>query len=38
MFTGLPHKILLPEKFDEEVKKLRSRYDIINPIFFLFVG
>jgi hypothetical protein len=26
MFTGLPHKILLPDKFDQEVKKLRSRY------------
>jgi hypothetical protein len=25
MFTGLPHKILLPEKFDEEIVKLRSR-------------
>jgi hypothetical protein len=28
MFTGLPHKILLPDKFDQEVKKLRSRYYI----------
>ncbi|CEP07813.1 hypothetical protein [Parasitella parasitica] len=27
MFTGLPHKILLPEKFDQEVKKLRSRFN-----------
>ncbi|CAO3615002.1 unnamed protein product [Mucor fragilis] len=34
MFTGLPHKILLPEKFDEEVKKLRSRFnDPENPDF-----
>ncbi|KAI9260508.1 RHD3/Sey1 [Phascolomyces articulosus] len=27
MFTGLPHKILLPEKFDEEVAKLRTRFN-----------
>ncbi|KAI9469940.1 MAG: RHD3/Sey1 [Benjaminiella poitrasii] len=34
MFTGLPHKILLPEKFDEEVKKLRQRFnDPENPNF-----
>ncbi|KAI8883681.1 root hair defective 3 GTP-binding protein [Backusella circina FSU 941] len=26
MFTGLPHKVLLPEKFDDEVTKLRSRF------------
>ncbi|KAF8315843.1 root hair defective 3 GTP-binding protein [Clavulina sp. PMI_390] len=25
-FTGLPHKILLPEKFEEEVKELRKRF------------
>ncbi|KAI9354914.1 RHD3/Sey1 [Pilaira anomala] len=34
MFTGLPHKILLPDKFDEEVTKLRSRFnDPKNPDF-----
>ncbi|KAI7880440.1 root hair defective 3 GTP-binding protein [Lichtheimia hyalospora FSU 10163] len=27
MFTGLPHKILLPEKFDEEVAVLRHRFN-----------
>ncbi|KAI7876131.1 RHD3/Sey1 [Mucor mucedo] len=27
MFTGLPHKILLPDKFDEEVAKLRLRFN-----------
>ncbi|KAG2238023.1 RHD3/Sey1 [Thamnidium elegans] len=27
MFTGLPHKILLPDKFDQEVIKLRSRFN-----------
>ncbi|KAI9245724.1 RHD3/Sey1 [Helicostylum pulchrum] len=27
MFTGLPHKILLPDKFDQEVTKLRSRFN-----------
>jgi hypothetical protein len=26
MYTGLPHKVLLPEKFNEEVAKLRTRY------------
>ena len=32
MFTGLPHKILLPEKFDEEVAVLRGRFnDPKNP-------
>ncbi|KAI7858071.1 RHD3/Sey1 [Circinella umbellata] len=32
MFTGLPHKILLPEKFDEEVAVLRHRFnDPKNP-------
>jgi hypothetical protein len=25
MFIGLPHKILMPEKFEEEVVKLRER-------------
>ncbi|KAG9299450.1 hypothetical protein G9A89_009403 [Geosiphon pyriformis] len=29
MFTALPHKILLPEKFEEEVVKLRNRF--VNP-------
>ncbi|KAI8642931.1 RHD3/Sey1 [Parasitella parasitica] len=34
MFTGLPHKVLLPEKFDQEVIKLRSRFnDAENPDF-----
>ncbi|KAI8071554.1 root hair defective 3 GTP-binding protein-domain-containing protein [Gongronella butleri] len=34
MYTGLPHKILLPEKFDEEVVKLRERFnDASNPNF-----
>ncbi|ORY96959.1 RHD3/Sey1 [Syncephalastrum racemosum] len=27
MFTGLPHKILLPEKFDEAVGQLRHRFN-----------
>ncbi|KAI9022781.1 RHD3/Sey1 [Phycomyces nitens] len=27
MYTGLPHKVLLPEKFDEEVAKLRTRFN-----------
>ncbi|ORX56723.1 root hair defective 3 GTP-binding protein [Hesseltinella vesiculosa] len=26
MYTGLPHKILMPEKFDEEVVHLRQRF------------
>lgn len=26
MYTGLPHKVLLPEKFNEEVANLRKRY------------
>ncbi|KAI8997170.1 RHD3/Sey1 [Pilobolus umbonatus] len=34
MFTGLPHKILLPDKFDQEVAKLRKRFnDPQNPDF-----
>ncbi|KAI8080051.1 RHD3/Sey1 [Halteromyces radiatus] len=27
MYTGLPHKILLPEKFDQEVAQLRHRFN-----------
>ncbi|KAG1467723.1 hypothetical protein G6F56_004249 [Rhizopus delemar] len=27
MYTGLPHKVLLPEKFNEEVAKLRLRFN-----------
>ncbi|KAI8139063.1 RHD3/Sey1 [Fennellomyces sp. T-0311] len=27
MFTGLPHKILRPEQFDEDVAKLRHRFN-----------
>ncbi|KAI7866873.1 RHD3/Sey1 [Spinellus fusiger] len=27
MYTGLPHKVLLPEKFDEEVAQLRKRFN-----------
>ncbi|KAG2179969.1 hypothetical protein INT43_003756 [Umbelopsis isabellina] len=26
MYTGLPHKVLMPEKFDTEVDQLRSRF------------
>ncbi|KAG0750165.1 hypothetical protein G6F57_002157 [Rhizopus arrhizus] len=34
MYTGLPHKILLPEKFNEEVANLRKRFDDpTNPNF-----
>ncbi|KAF1797154.1 RHD3/Sey1 [Mucor lusitanicus] len=34
MYTGLPHKVLLPEKFNEEVAKLRTRFnDPQNPDF-----
>ncbi|KAI8059377.1 RHD3/Sey1 [Gilbertella persicaria] len=29
MYTGLPHKVLLPEKFNEEVADLRKRFN--NP-------
>ncbi|RIA79386.1 RHD3/Sey1 [Glomus cerebriforme] len=29
MFTALPHKLLLPEKFEEDVIKLRERF--VNP-------
>ncbi|CAO3619056.1 unnamed protein product [Mucor hiemalis] len=36
MFTGLPHKILLPEKFDEEVVKLRSRFNDPNNPDYVF--
>jgi protein SEY1 len=25
-FTGLPHKVLVPEKFEHEVKELRKRF------------
>jgi hypothetical protein len=28
MFTALPHKLLLPDKFEEEVIKLRERYTL----------
>ncbi|CAO3702659.1 unnamed protein product [Rhizopus stolonifer] len=27
MYTGLPHKILLPEKFNEEIANLRQRFN-----------
>ncbi|CEG72412.1 Putative Protein SEY1 [Rhizopus microsporus] len=36
MFTGLPHKILLPDKFDEEVAKLRKRFNDPNHPDFVF--
>lgn len=26
MYTGLPHKVLMPEKFDSEVDQLRGRF------------
>jgi hypothetical protein len=25
-FTTLPHKVLMPDKFEDEVKKLRGRF------------
>ncbi|KAI9305421.1 RHD3/Sey1 [Cunninghamella echinulata] len=34
MYTGLPHKVLLPEKFNDEVALLRKRFnDPTNPNF-----
>ncbi|KAI9253274.1 RHD3/Sey1 [Helicostylum pulchrum] len=34
MYTGLPHKVLLPEKFNEEVANLRCRFnDPAHPDF-----
>jgi hypothetical protein len=36
MYTGLPHKVLLPEKFNEEVAKLRLRFNDPNNADFVF--
>lgn len=36
MFTALPHKLLLPEKFEEEVIKLRERFVNQNHKDFVF--
>ncbi|KAI8391135.1 RHD3/Sey1 [Radiomyces spectabilis] len=36
MYTGLPHKILLPEKFDDEVTKLRHRFNDPQDVNFVF--
>ncbi|KAG0750155.1 hypothetical protein G6F23_000424 [Rhizopus arrhizus] len=36
MFIGLPHKILMPEKFEEEVVKLRERFNDPNNPNFVF--
>ncbi|CAG8479414.1 4823_t:CDS:10 [Paraglomus brasilianum] len=36
MFTGLPHKVLLPEKFDQEAIKLRERFTNPNNKDFVF--
>ncbi|KAG1055837.1 hypothetical protein G6F43_002231 [Rhizopus delemar] len=36
MFIGLPHKILMPEKFEEEVVKLRERFNNPNNPNFVF--
>jgi len=36
MYTGLPHKVLLPEKFDSDVDKLRSRFNDPSDPNFVF--
>ncbi|GBB84423.1 hypothetical protein RclHR1_01100015 [Rhizophagus clarus] len=36
MFTALPHKLLLPDKFEEEVAKLRERFVNTNHKDFVF--
>ncbi|KAG1061949.1 hypothetical protein G6F42_027542 [Rhizopus arrhizus] len=36
MYTGLPHKVLLPEKFNEEVAKLRTRFNDPQNADFVF--
>ncbi|ORZ11161.1 RHD3/Sey1 [Absidia repens] len=36
MYTGLPHKILLPEKFNDEVANLRQRFNDPNHADFVF--
>jgi hypothetical protein len=36
MYTGLPHKILLPEKFNEEVANLRQRFNDPQNANFVF--
>ncbi|CEP07956.1 hypothetical protein [Parasitella parasitica] len=36
MYTGLPHKVLLPEKFNEEVANLRKRFNDPQNADFVF--
>ncbi|KAI8637905.1 RHD3/Sey1 [Parasitella parasitica] len=36
MYTGLPHKVLLPEKFNEEVANLRKRFNDPQNTDFVF--
>ncbi|CAO3654175.1 unnamed protein product [Mucor hiemalis] len=36
MYTGLPHKVLLPEKFNDEVANLRKRFNDPNNADFVF--